>query len=67
MLSMKDNDVLYIVNSEIRVCSCCISISSALCKHQEAVSIKFHISMFNFISLLIPDNCMIYSYIVLSK
>jgi len=64
---MKDNDVLYIVNSEIGVYSCCVSMSGILCKHQGAVFIKFHISMFNFIPSLTPDDRMIYFYIALDK
>ncbi len=65
--STKNNSVLYIVNSEIGVCFCPVGMSGAPCKHQEAVSIKFHISMFNFISSLTPDDRIIYVYIALDK
>ncbi|RIB06117.1 hypothetical protein C2G38_2217937 [Gigaspora rosea] len=39
--------------------------SSAPCKHQGAVLVKFHISMFNFILSLKPDNHTVYAYIAL--
>jgi len=65
--STKNNGVLYIVNSEIGVCSCPVGISGALCKYQEAVLMKFHISIFNFIPSLTPDDRIIYVYIALGK
>ena len=65
--STKNSSFLYIVNSEIGVCSCPVGISSALCKHQGAVIMKFHISMFNVIPLLTPDDRMVYAYIALGK
>ena len=65
--STKNNGVLYIVNSEIGACSCPVGMSGAPCKHQGAVSIKFHISMFNFIPSLTPDDRMNYVYIALGK
>ncbi|CAB4408232.1 unnamed protein product [Rhizophagus irregularis] len=51
--------------NEIGVCTCHIGMSGAPCKHQGAVSIKFHILIFNFIPSLTPDDHMIYAYIVL--
>ncbi|SRR6266498_5143110 len=65
--STKNNSVLYIVNSEIGMCSCPVDMSDASYKHQGAVSIKFHISMFNFILLLTLDDHIIYIYIALGK
>jgi hypothetical protein len=65
--STKNNSILYIVNSEIGTCSCPVGMSGAPCKHQGAVSIKYHISMFNFTPSLTPDECMIYAYIALGK
>ncbi|RIB05612.1 hypothetical protein C2G38_2219179 [Gigaspora rosea] len=54
--------IFYIVNSEIGTCSCFVGIKF---KHQGAVSIKFHISMFNFISSLTPNDHANYTYIAL--
>ena len=65
--STKNNELIYVVNSEIGVCICPIGMSSTPCKHQGAVSIKFHISIFNFIPSLTPDDRMIYAYIALGK
>ncbi|PKK70015.1 hypothetical protein RhiirC2_780223 [Rhizophagus irregularis] len=62
----KNNGLIYVINNEIGVYTCPIRMSGALCKHQEAVSIKFHISIFNFISSLTPDDHMIYTYITLN-
>ncbi|PKB95697.1 hypothetical protein RhiirA5_436223 [Rhizophagus irregularis] len=39
--------------------------TGAPCKHQGAVSVKFHISNFNFLPSLTPNDRMIYSYIAL--
>ncbi|CAG8815598.1 10225_t:CDS:2 [Gigaspora margarita] len=39
--------------------------SGAPCKHQGAVAAKFHISIFNFIPSLTPNDCAIYAYIAL--
>ncbi|CAB4444906.1 unnamed protein product [Rhizophagus irregularis] len=63
--STKNNGLIYVVNSEIGVCTCPIGMSGAPCKHQGAVSMKFHISTFNFIPSLTPDDRMIYAYIAL--
>jgi len=57
----------YTVNSEIGVCTCPVGMSGAPCKHQGAVAMKFHISMFNFIPSLTANDRMIYSYIALGK
>ena len=67
MPSTKDNGILYIVNSEIGACSCPIGMTGASCKHQGAVSVKFHISIFNFISSLTPDDRMNYTFIALGN
>ncbi|PKK58339.1 hypothetical protein RhiirC2_796476 [Rhizophagus irregularis] len=63
--STKNNELIYVVNSEIGVCTCPIGMSGTPCKHQGAVSMKFHISIFNFIPSLTPDDRMIYAYIAL--
>ncbi len=66
--STKENTGLfYIVNSEIEVCFYPIEMSDALYKYQGAVSVKFHILIFNFILSLILNNHIIYAYIALSK
>ncbi len=68
VLSMKQNSGLfYVVNSEYEICSYPVGMSGAPCKHQGAVSIKFYISMFNFVSSLMPDNRITYTYIAISK
>ncbi|GET02902.1 transposable element Tc1 transposase [Rhizophagus clarus] len=51
------------LNSEIGVCTCPVGMNSAPCKHQKAVAMKFHISMFNFIPSLTANDHKIYSYI----
>ncbi|GBC01669.1 hypothetical protein RclHR1_04290005 [Rhizophagus clarus] len=61
----QDSGTFYVVNSEFGTCSCPVGISGAPCKHQGAVSMKFHISMFNFIPSLTPDDRIIYTYIAL--
>ncbi|CAG8720399.1 29658_t:CDS:2, partial [Racocetra persica] len=50
---------------DIGACSCPIGMSSAPCKHQGAVSVKFHLSIVNFFPSLTPDDCMTYAYIAL--
>ena len=65
--STKNTGILYTVNSDIGVCSCLVGMSGAPCKHQGAVLVKYHISIFNFIPSLTPDDRMIYSYIALGK
>ncbi len=68
ILSIKQNsDLFYVVNSEYETCSCPVEMSEALCKHQKAIFIKFYISIFNFIPLLILNNYITYAYIVISK
>ncbi|PKY33800.1 hypothetical protein RhiirB3_453013 [Rhizophagus irregularis] len=49
----------------IGTCSCHVGMTGAPCKHQGAVSVKFHISNFNFLPSLTPNDRMIYSYIAL--
>ncbi|CAG8813341.1 32376_t:CDS:2, partial [Gigaspora margarita] len=64
--STKENsDVIYTVNSEIGVCSCSVGMTGAPCKHQGAVSVKYHISTFNFIPSLKPVDRAIFAYIAL--
>ena len=63
----ENTGLVYIVNSEIGVCSCPVGMSGAPCKHQGAVSVKFHISNFNFIPSLTPNDRIMYAYIALGK
>jgi len=65
--SMKDVSFIYTVNSIIGVCIYPVGMSGVSCKHQEAVAIEFHITIFNFLPSLIPNNYMLYSYIALGK
>jgi hypothetical protein len=65
--STKNSGFFYIVNSEIGTCSCAVGISGAPCKHQGAVSMKFCISIFNFVPSLTPDDRIIYTYIALGR
>jgi hypothetical protein len=57
----------YTVNSEIGICSCPVGVNGAPCKHQGAVSVKFHISTFNFLPSLSSNDRMLYAYIALGK
>ncbi|GBB89645.1 hypothetical protein RclHR1_01640007 [Rhizophagus clarus] len=57
--------IIYVVNSEIGVYSYHVGMSGAPCKHQGAVLVKYHISIFNFIPSFVPDDRMIYTYIAL--
>ncbi|CAG8846364.1 5642_t:CDS:1, partial [Racocetra persica] len=50
---------------EIGTYSCFVGINGAPCKHQGAVSMKFHLSMFNFIPSLTPNDRANYTYIAL--
>ncbi|CAB5184998.1 unnamed protein product [Rhizophagus irregularis] len=59
------NSNIYVVNSEIGTCTCPIGMTGAPCKHQGAVSVKFHISTFNFLPSLTSNDRMIYAYIAL--
>ena len=65
--SMQDANISYIVNTEIETCTCPIGMTSAPCKHQGAVSIKFHISTFNFLPSSTSNDRMLYTYIALGK
>jgi len=65
--SVQNTNTFYIVNSEIGICICLISMMGAPCKHQDAVLVKFHISIFNFLSSLTSNDRMIYAYVTLSK
>src|SRR5437763_13839859 len=63
--SSQNADLFYIVNSGIGTCTCPIGMTGAPCKHQGAVSVKFHISMFNFLPSLTSKERMVYAYIAL--
>jgi len=63
----QESGLFYVVNSEFGTCSCPVGMSGASCKHQEAVSMKYHISMFNFIPSLMPDDRILYTYIAIGK
>ncbi|GBC02321.1 hypothetical protein RclHR1_04570008 [Rhizophagus clarus] len=63
--STQNNEFFYIVNSKIEVYTCLVGMNGASCKHQGAVVMKFHISMFNFISSLTANDRKVYSYITL--
>ncbi len=65
--SVQDIRISYIVNSEIRICTCPMGISDAPCKHQGAVTMKYHIAILNFIPSLIPGDRMIYGYVAFGK
>ena len=63
----QDTGLVYIVNSEIGVCSCVAGMSGAPCKHQGAVAMKYHIAIFNFLPSLTPDDHMLYAYVAFGK
>ena len=63
----QESGLYYVVNSEYGTYSCPVGILGAPCKHQGVVSIKFHISMFNFIPSLTPDDRITYTYIAIGK
>jgi len=63
----KNTELFYIINSEIGICFYSIRISDTSCKHQEAVLVKFHISIFNFIPSLTLNDHIIYAYIAFGK
>ena len=65
--STQNAGLFYIVNSEIGTCTCSISMTSAPCKHQGAVSAKFHISTFNFLPSLTSNDRIAYAYIAFGK
>ncbi|CAB4441375.1 unnamed protein product [Rhizophagus irregularis] len=63
--SVNNSGHFYTVNSEIGTCTCRIGMTGAPCKHQGAVSVKFYISMFNFVPSLTSNDRMIYTYIAI--
>ena len=63
----QDTSLVYTVNSAIGVYTCPVGMTGAPCKHQGAVAIKFHITSFNFLSSLTPEDRMLYAYIALGK
>lgn len=65
--SVQDANISYIVNTEIGTCTCPVGMTGAPCKHQGAVSIKFHISTFNFLPSSTSNDRMLYAYIALGK
>ena len=65
--SVQNAGLFYTVNSGIGTCTCPIGMTGAPCKHQGAVSVKFHLSTFNFIPSLNSDHRMVYAYIALGK
>jgi hypothetical protein len=65
--SVKEPSIFYTINSEIGTCTCPVGMTGAPCKHQGAVSIKFHIPTFNFLPSLTSNERMLYSYIALGK
>ena len=65
--STQDSSQFYTVNSSIGTCSCPVGMTGAPCKHQGAVSVKFHIANFNFLPSLTPNDRMVYSYIAIGK
>jgi hypothetical protein len=67
VLSTRQDNVFYIVNSEIRTCTCPVGVSGAPCKHQGAVLTKYHIATLNFLPSLKPEDRMVYAYIALGK
>ena len=65
--SIRQDDLFYIVNSEIGTCTCPVGVSEAPCKHQGAVAMKYHIAILNFIPSLTPKDRMVYAYVTLGK
>ncbi|CAG8817871.1 4126_t:CDS:1, partial [Dentiscutata erythropus] len=63
--STRQDNIYYVINSGMGVCTCPVGASGTPCMHQGAVAIKYHIAMFNFIPSLIPEDHIIYSYIAL--
>lgn len=61
----RESGVFYVVNSVIGTCSCFVGITGTPCKHQGAVSVKFHIPNFNFLPSLTPNDRIVYSYIAI--
>ena len=54
VLSTRQDNLFYIVNSEFGRCTCPMGVSGAPCKHQGAVAMKYHIAIFNFIPSYMP-------------
>ncbi|CAG8808027.1 11770_t:CDS:2, partial [Racocetra persica] len=67
VLSTSQNNLFYIVNSEIGTCTCPMGMNGAPCKHQGAVAMKFHVRILNFLPSLIPSDRMIFTYIALGQ
>ena len=67
VLSTRQDDLFYIVNSEFGTCTCPVGVSGAPCKHQGAVLTKYHIATLNFLPSLKPEDRMVYAYIALGK
>ncbi|PKY59630.1 hypothetical protein RhiirA4_482542 [Rhizophagus irregularis] len=65
VVSTRNDNLTYTVNIEIRICSCPVGINGAPCKHQGAVSAKFHITTLNFLPSLTSEDRMLYAYIAL--
>ncbi|PKY47809.1 hypothetical protein RhiirA4_463177 [Rhizophagus irregularis] len=65
VVSTRDDNLTYTVNIEIGTCSCPVRINGAPCKHQGAVSAKFHITTLNFLLSLTSEDRMLYAYIAL--
>ena len=65
--SVQKTGLFYIVNSGIGTCTCPIGMTGTPCKHQGAVSVKFHISTFNFLPSLTANDRIVYAYIALGK
>ncbi|PKY53879.1 hypothetical protein RhiirA4_426357 [Rhizophagus irregularis] len=63
--STKDPSLFYVVNSAIGSCSCPVGMTGTPCKHQGAVSMKFHVASLNFIPSLTPNDRMVFTYVAL--
>ena len=67
VLSTRQDDHFYIVNSEFGTCTCPVGVSGATCKHQGAVAMKYHVAIINFIPSLTFEDRMRYGYVALGK
>ncbi|CAG8790121.1 22295_t:CDS:2, partial [Dentiscutata erythropus] len=65
--STRQDNIYYVVNSGMDVYTCPVGAFGAPCKYQSAITIKYHIAMFNFIPSLTPKDRIIYSYIALDN
>ncbi len=54
--SIQDNNIIYIINYKIRICSYPIEINGAPCKHQRVILAKFHIITLNFLLSLTSED-----------